>query len=135
MHRIFILVTLLVSAPLYADTETEIRAALDYFSQVWNEDDLEAMQGYYHADFVQVSDEGRIEREQNLENIRTLIDDGGDRGDLVHSAVVIESLGDTHAVANGQMALKFDDGSSLETWFVTVYVKTPFGWKAVLTRN
>ncbi len=135
MRILTLILTLLISTPLVADTETEIRAALDFFTQVWNEDDIEAMQGYYHADFVQLGDEGRVTREENLENIRTLIDDGGDRGQLVHSNVVVEALGDTHALASGRMALKFDDGSSLEAWFATVYVKTPFGWKAILTRD
>ena len=38
-------------------------------------------------------------------------------------------------MAYGRVALKFRDGSVLESWFTTVYVKTPFGWKALLTRN
>ena len=135
MRRLFPLLALIVSLPLHADTETEIRAALDFFAQVWNENDIDAMQGYYHSGFVQVGDEAPIGRDQHLENIRTLIDDGGDRGRLGHSRVVVEELGSEHAVAYGHMALTFQDGSAIDTWFTTVYVKTPFGWKAILTRN
>ena len=29
----------------------------------------------------------------------------------------------------------FKDGSSIESWFSTVYENTPFGWKALLTTN
>ena len=49
MSRFLLMLALIVALPAHADTETEIRTALDYFAQVWNEDDLEAMQGYFHA--------------------------------------------------------------------------------------
>lgn len=135
MRRLVLVVFLIVSAPAYADTEAEIRAALDFFVQVWNEDDAEAIQGYYHSGFVQIGDSGPVSREQHLQNILTLIHDGGDRGTLDYSDIVVEDLGDEHAMAYGHMALSFQDGSSIDRWFTTVYVKTPFGWKAVLTRN
>ena len=135
MRRILLILALIVALPAHADTETEIRTALDFFAQVWNEDDLEAMQGYFHADFVRVNQRGRTGREQHIQNIRTLIDDGGDRGRLVHSDIIVQQLGPEHAMASGHMALTFDDGSALDTWFSTVYVKTPFGWKALLTHN
>jgi ketosteroid isomerase-like protein len=135
MSRFLLMLALIVALPAHADTETEIRTALDYFAQVWNEDDLEAMQGYFHADFVHVNQQGRTAREQHLQNIRMLIDDGGDRGRLGHSEVVIKELGDQHAMASGHMVLTFDDGSAIDTWFSTVYVQTPFGWKALLTHN
>lgn len=135
MRRLVLLLALTVSLPLHADTETEIRTALDFFAQVWNEDDLEAMQGYFHSGFVQVNQRGRTDREQHIQNIRTLIDDGGDRGRLGYSDIVVQELGAEHAVASGHMALTFEDGSAIDTWFSTVYVKTPFGWKAILTHN
>lgn len=136
MHRSMLFtVLLLFNAPLSADTRTEITTALDFFAQVWNENDIEAMQGYYHSEFVQVSDDGTVERAQHLENIRDLIDDGGDRGKLDYTDVTVRELGDDHAMAFGKMALTFRDGSSIDSWFATVYEKTPFGWKALMTRN
>ena len=135
MRRLVLLLALAVSLPLHADTETEIRTALDFFAQVWNEDDIEAMQGYYHSGFVRVTQQGRTDRAQHLKNIRTLIDDGGDRGRLGYSDVIVQELGTEHAIASGHMALTFEDGSAIDTWFSTVYVKTPFGWKAILTHN
>lgn len=135
MRRLLLMLALIVALPAHADTETEIRSALDYFAQVWNEDDLEAMQGYFHADFVQVNQRGRTGREQHIQNIRALIDDGGDRGRLGYSDIIVRELGPEHALASGHMALTFDDGSALDAWFSTVYVRTPFGWKAILTHN
>lgn len=135
MKKCLILVLLLISAPLAADTKSEITTALDYFSQIWNENDIEAIQGYYHSDFVLVNDDGTVTREEQIANIRNLVNDGGDRGELITSNVTVKELGETHAVAYGHLVLKFKDGSSLGSWFSTIYVKTPFGWKALLTRN
>ncbi|MEE4292342.1 MAG: nuclear transport factor 2 family protein [Xanthomonadales bacterium] len=135
MPKFLILVVLLFSAPLAADTEQDIRRALDYFAEVWNENDLVAMQGYYHGDFVLVNDTGVVTRDQHLQNMQTLVDDGGDRGELSYSNLTVTSLGDGHAVAYGQISLTFEDGSALNSWFTTVYKNTPFGWKALLTRN
>ena len=98
-------------------------------------DDIDAIEGYYHPDFVLVTEKGVINRARQLEGIRNLVRDGGDRGELSYSQVTIEGLGEKHAMAYGRVALKFRDGSVLESWFTTVYVKTPFGWKALLTRN
>jgi ketosteroid isomerase-like protein len=135
MPKFLILVVLLFSAPLAADTEQDIRRALDYFAEVWNENDLVAMQGDYHGDFVLVNDTGVVTRDQHLQNMQTLVDDGGDRGELSYSNLTVTSLGDGHAVAYGQISLTFEDGSALNSWFTTVYKNTPFGWKALLTRN
>ncbi len=135
MRRLLPLLFLVLSLPVHADTEAEIRTALDFFAQVWNENDIEAMQGYYHSGFMQISNEGRIDRDQHLKNVRALVDDGGDRGKLVYSDVIVQELGEDHAMASGHLALEFKDGSAIDTWFTTVYVRTPFGWKAILTRN
>lgn len=135
MAKWLILFLVFVSPSLAADTRSEIISVLDYFEQIWNENDIEAIQGYYHADFVLVTDNGTFSREQQIERIRSLVNDGGDRGELDHSDLVVKELGDTHALAYGHLALKFKDGSSLEAWFSTVFAKTPFGWKALSTRN
>jgi ketosteroid isomerase-like protein len=130
-----LLVALSLATPLAADTESDIRAALDYYAEVWNENDLDAIEGFYHQDFVLVTNTGVIGRTQQMSGIRNLVSEGGDRGEMTYSAVTVEELGDGHALAYGRAALKFRDDSTLDSWFATVFVKTPFGWKALLTRN
>jgi hypothetical protein len=135
MYRLAILVLLFLSPPLAADTETEIKVALDYFSEVWNENDMDAVASYFDSKFVLVTDDGLISRSAHLEGMNQISKEGGDRGALAYSNIVVQDLGEAHALAYGTVNLKFKDGSSLENWFSTVYVKTPFGWKALLTRN
>jgi ketosteroid isomerase-like protein len=135
MIRSITLVLMLFVTPLAADTQSEIRTALEYYAEVWNENDLDAIEGYYHQDFVLVTTEGVISRAQQMSGIRNLVSEGGDRGEMSYSQVTVEELGDRHAMAYGRFALDFKDGSTLASWFTTVYVKTPFGWKALLTRN
>ena len=135
MYKIIALVFLFLAAPLAADTQTEIKTALDYYAQVWNEKDLDAIASYYHSDFVVVSDTGVVSRQQLLDDIGQIGKKGGDRGQISFSNVQIKSLGDDHAMAYGSSKLAFEDGSSLTNWFTTIYVNTPFGWKAILTRN
>lgn len=126
---------LILSFPLSADTESDIRSALDYFSELWNEGDFEDMRSYYHSDFVLVTQNGVIPLQQRLESIMSVTGEGQDRGELEYSDVSVQELGEKHAMAYGHSNLKFKDGSAIETWFTTVYVKTPFGWKAILTRS
>jgi ketosteroid isomerase-like protein len=135
MNRLIPILFLLFATPLAADTESDIRSALDYYAEVWNEDDIAAIEGYYHPDFVLVTAEGVIDRARQLDGIRNLVGESGDRGRMDYSNVTVEELGDRHALAYGRVALRFKDDSVLESWFTTVYVKTPFGWKALLTRN
>ena len=135
MRTLILLVLLFLAAPLAADTTSEIKTALDYYAQVWNENDIEAIEGYYHSEFVLVTKDGTVSRQQQLDGIRSIGSNGGDRGELSHSGVNVKELGDGHAMAWGKITLKFKDASSIDSWFTTVYAKTPFGWKALLTRN
>ena len=66
MTRLIFLVLLLVSNPLAADTRSEITAAIDYYAQVWNENDTKALESYYHSEFLLVSDSGVLTREQQI---------------------------------------------------------------------
>ena len=118
-----------------ADTESEIRAALDYFAEVWQEGDLQTIRGYYHADFVLITPDGPVSLAQRMADLDAVAKSGEDRGELTHSAVKIRTLSDGHALAWGKRRLAFGDGSSIEIWFSTVYAKTPFGWKAILTHQ
>lgn len=126
---------LLSAGPALADAEAEITAALDYFDQIWNEGDLDSIRGYYHPEFVLVTEKGSIPLGQRIDDLEEIARAGEDRGVLSHSQTRIRALGDDHAVAYGQRKLLFKDGSAFEFWFSTVYVKTPFGWKAILTHN
>ena len=136
MARTFLLsVLLLFSAPLTADTENEIITLLDYFSEMWNTGDVDFVASYFHPDFILVTEEETIGRSEHVASIRSIGQNGGDRGELEYSGVKVKELGDTHAVAYGMGVLKFKDDSSIGSRFATVYEKTPLGWKALLTRN
>lgn len=135
MKIILMMLLLVLAGPLIADTETEITAALDYFSEVWNEGDVEAIRGYFHPDFVLVSQNGTVPLKQRMEDIKSITEAGQDRGVLEVSQVTVKALGEKHAMVYAFSVLKFKDGSAFERWFTTIYEKTPFGWKAVLTQE
>ena len=128
-------VFLLISGPVLADAKTEITRALDYFVEVWNEGDLDELQGYYHPDFILVTENGAIAQGQRIDDLKAIAQAGEDRGVLEYNHVQVKALEKKHALAYGELHLKFKDGSAINTWFTTVYVKTPFGWKAILTHN
>lgn len=135
MMRSIILALLLSASPVYADTESDIQAALDYFAEIWNSGDLEAIRGFYHPDFVLVTRDGVVPLGQRLDDLEDITRAGEDRGVLEYSQVRVQALEDKHATAYGKISLKFKDGSAFDEWFTSVYVKTPFGWKAILTHN
>jgi ketosteroid isomerase-like protein len=135
MIRLIFVVLLMLAGTVNADTETDIRSALDYFVENWNEGNLETIRGYYHPDFILITDQGAIPLAQRIDDMETIAQAGEDRGELEHGQVVIKALGDKHALAYGELRLKFKDGSALNSWFTTAYVNTPFGWKAILTHN
>lgn len=118
-----------------ADTPEEIRAALDYYAEMWNEDDIEAITGYYHQDFVLITPQGPVPYAQRIQDLREVLGDDKDQGALSFADVTVRVLGDKHALAYGRISMEFKDGSSLVNWFSTTYVKTPFGWKALQTYN
>ena len=128
-------VCLALVGSVLADTETEITTALDYFAEVWNEGDLDAIRGYYHPDFVLVTAQGTIPLGQRIDDLEAIAQAGEDQGELAYSQLNVKTMEKDHALAYGAITLKFKDGSSIETWFTTVYLKTPFGWKAILTHN
>lgn len=135
MIRTLFVTLMFLASPLQADTETEITTALDYFSEVWNAGDLEAIRGYYHPEFVLVTDDGVSNLAQRMDDLESIAQAGEDRGVLERSQIEVKVLDDEHAMAYGKLSLQFKDGSGFNTWFTTVYKKTPFGWKAILTHN
>jgi hypothetical protein len=118
-----------------ADTESEITTALDYFAEVWGAGDLESIRSYYHPDFVLVTSSGPVSRAERIADVESITESEGDRGELNYSGVRVLPLADDHALAYGQRTLAFKDGSSITAWFSTVYKKTPFGWKAILSHQ
>jgi hypothetical protein len=84
---------------------------------------------------VLVTDQGSIPLGQRIGDLEDIARAGEDRGVLSHSQITVLTMGDGAAAAYGQRKLKFNDGSAFEFWFSTAYVKTPFGWKAILTHN
>jgi hypothetical protein len=135
MIRKYFIVLLFMTSPVCADTETDITAAINYFAEVWNEGDLDAIRGYYHPDFVLVTDQGSISLGQRIDDLEAIAKAGEDRGELDYSQVRVKAIEENHALAYGELTLKFKDGSAINAWFTTVYLKTPFGWKAILTHN
>lgn len=135
MIRLIFVVLLIQAGMVSADTETEITSALNYFVETWNEGDLETIRGYYHPDFVLITDQGSIPLGQRIDDLEAIAQAGEDRGELEHRQLVVRALADDHALAYGEIRLKFKDGSAINSWFSTVYVNTPFGWKAILTHN
>jgi ketosteroid isomerase-like protein len=133
--RYILLTLILIASPIQADTDNEIRASLDYLAEVWNEGDLAAFRSYYHSDFVTISKDGAITLNRWLEDLEAIAEGGKDRGKLTHTDIQVKSLGDDQALAWGQRSLSFKDGSGFNSWFTTVYVKTPFGWKAIHAHN
>lgn len=130
-----LLCCLLFAGPALADARDDITTAIDYYAEMWNEGDVEALRGYYHPEFVLITAGGVVPLAQRIADLNTLAVPDQDRGELSYSNVKVTPLADGHALAYGQMRLQFKDGSSLESWFSTVYAKTPFGWKAILTHQ
>ena len=135
IRLVFLTGFLFFSGSAAADPKTEIESVMDYFAEMWDEGDLNAVRSYYHRDFVLVTSDGTISMEQRLDDLETIMESGKDHGDLNFSELEVKPLGKEYAMAYGRSSLKFKDGTEFSTYFSTVYVKTPFGWKAILTHE
>lgn len=118
-----------------SDPQAEITQMLNYFADVWTEGDLESIRSYYHPDFVFVSSIGTSTKQQRLEELGVIMAPGKDHGDLTFSDIQVQAIGTDHALAYGRNRLKFKDGTEMGSMFSSVYVNTPFGWKAILTHQ
>jgi len=125
----------LFTGSVAADTRSDIETALEYYAEMWNEGDIDAIAGYYHQDFVLVDRNGLVPANQRINDLKAIAQKGEDRGELSYNNVTVKPLEKKHAMAYGRLNLKFKDGSAIDTWFTTAYVNTPFGWKALLTHN
>jgi len=135
LRAVFFTVFLLFASTAAADTETEIEAVLNYFAEMWNEGDLNAVRSYYHRDFVLITSDGVLSAEQRLGDLEAIMEPGKDHGILGFSEVRVNTLGKERAMAYGRSRLRFGDETDVSTYFSTVFVKTPFGWKAILTHE
>jgi ketosteroid isomerase-like protein len=134
-YALILPITLLFAQSLAADAREDILAAIEYYAELWNEGDLDALRGYYHSDFKLITVNGVMTLEQRMADLEAVAEAGGDRGELRYGEGEVMELGDKHALAYGRLSLRFKDGSSLDGWYSTLFVKTPFGWKALLTHS
>lgn len=118
-----------------SDLKGEINLLLDYFANEWNQGELVSIESYFHPDFVLVTSDGVQTREQRISELKIVMAPGNDRGTLTFSDITIRALADDYAMGYGRTRLKFKDGTELGGMFSTIYLKTPFGWKAVLTHE
>lgn len=129
------LLLLAANQVLAGDADSEISQMLDYFADEWNAGELASIEGQFHKDFVLVTEEGVQSRDERISELRMVISPGNDHGTLSFESVMVEPLGKDHVVAYGRTRLVFKDGTELGGMFSTVYVNTPFGWKALLTHE
>ena len=134
-RAVFLLGFLLFANAVTADPRTEIESVLGYFAEMWNEGDLNAVRSYYHRDFILISGESILTLGQRLDDLEAIMEPGKDHGELSISEIQVKPLGDGHAISYGRSSLKFSDGTEMNSFFSTVYLKTPFGWKAILTHE
>lgn len=134
-YALILPIALLFAQSLTADTREDILGAIEYYAELWNEGDLGALRGYYHSDFKLITANGVMTLEQRMADLEAVTEAGGDRGELHYGEGEVMELGDKHALAYGRLSLRFKDGSSLDGWYSTLFVKTPFGWKALLTHS
>jgi ketosteroid isomerase-like protein len=134
-YALILPIVLMLAPSLAADTRDDILAAIEYYAELWNEGDLDALRGYYHSDFKLITASGVMTLEQRMADLEAVAEAGGDRGELSYADGEVMELGEKHALAHGRLSLRFKDGSSLDGWYSTLFVKTPFGWKALLTHS
>ncbi|MDH4020846.1 MAG: hypothetical protein OEU84_14725, partial [Xanthomonadales bacterium] len=96
-----ILLLLFMAGPVNADTKTEVLAVLDYYADMWNQADVDALLGYYHQDFINVTDKGIVQRAQLIDDIGAIAQSGEKRSKLDFSQVEVRTLGEENAVAYG----------------------------------
>jgi hypothetical protein len=72
---------------------------------------------------------------QRLDDLDAIMEPGKDHGELGFSEILVKPLGKERAMAYGRSSHKFKDKTEVSTYISTIYVKTPFGWKAILTHE
>ena len=96
-----IFLLLFLAGPVIADTKDEVLAMLNYYADMWNQGDVDALLGYYHQDFVNITDKGIVQRSQLIDDIGAITQSGEKRSKLDFSELEVRSLGEGNAVAYG----------------------------------
>ena len=140
MHLIFRVVILLgfvlfSGFSAASDSEIEIKQMLNFLADEWNAGDLDSIRGHIHRDFVLITSDGVRTREQRMDELEIVMAPGKDHGELRYSNIRVKPLTDDYVLAYGRSQLKFKDGTELGSVFSSVYTKTPFGWRVILTHN
>ena len=135
--RILIMLSFLIASDclLANSTEVEIKSMLDFIAEEWSEGDLDSLRGIFHRDFVQVTDDGVRNREQRFSELEIIMTTGNDHGELSYTDIEVTPLTDDKVLVYGRSSLKFKDGTELGSMFSSIYINTPFGWKAVFTHQ
>ncbi len=123
------------TASFSSNPQAEISQMLHYFADEWNGGELDSLKSHYHPDFVLISSNSVQTKKQRLDDLEMILAPGKDQGEMSIADIQVEMLGEKHAMAYGRSRLKFKDGTELGSMFSSVYVKTPFGWKAILTHE
>ena len=117
------------------DASDEIKQLLNFVADEWNAGDLDSIRGQFHRDFVLVSNDNTRTRKERYEELEIIMSTGQDHGELSYSDLHVKSLSSDHALVYGMSGLKFKDGTELSSMFSSIYLKTPFGWKAIFTHE
>jgi hypothetical protein len=140
MQLLFRVTTLLVfalipSLSLADDASDEIEQLLNFVADEWNVGDLDSIRGQFHRDFVLITTDNTRTRKERYDELEIIMSPGQDRGELSYSDLHVKSLSSDHALVYGKSGLKFKDGTEISSMFSSIYLKTPFGWKAIFTHE
>lgn len=136
MRRLaLLLLVLLISSVLLAETPTGLRKMLDDQTAAWNRGDLGAfMQGYWHSpDVTFFSGDTMVKGwEPTLQRYRDRYQSGGkEMGKLSFSDEKIDMLGSDAAVVTARWHLQMSDGKKLEGLTTLLCKRTQEGWRIV----
>jgi ketosteroid isomerase-like protein len=140
MQLLFRVTTLLIivlfsNISVADDASDEIKQLLNFVADEWNAGDLDSIRGQFHRDFVLVSNDNTRTRKERYEELEIIMSTGQDHGELSYSDLHVKSLSSDHALVYGKSGLKFKDGTEISSMFSSIYLKTPFGWKAIFTHE
>lgn len=140
MQLLFRVTTLLIivlfsNISVADDASDEIKQLLNFVADEWNAGDLDSIRSQFHRDFVLISNDNTRTRKERYDELEIIMSTGQDHGELSYSDLHVKSLSGDHALVYGMSGLKFKDGTELSSMFSSIYLKTPFGWKAIFTHE
>lgn len=123
----------LLSAPVMAGEEEDVRAVLEAQAEAWNRGDIEAfMEGYWKSDQLRFASGGSVTTgwEETLESYQRRYDTPEKMGRLSFSKLDIRLLSESSALAFGHWRLKRREGN-LGGVFTLVFEKIGSDWRIV----